>query len=679
MPRKPRNPFEVTLDKATKDDFASWLSREIQSAVDARTVSDTDIQYFHQIYEQGRTRLARNMPWVDAADLTSYLGTEKVDAMRARIMKTIMVDPIWTVEGWGDAAARAPFVEEFHQWQAEQEGVQRAVYKAIHLSLIEPRGVLEVYEDTLERPVRKAMKAVLDLAEDGSAIIDENNQQKLAVGDDGRFVEAVNDQQPQAEIVVEGLERVRRGPQYRVVSYRDFLVLPAHVPDRNDVWGYGKRFFRRVADLKDRVADGQYDKDALDAMGTNDERGSATTLSGESIPVSTQIDQTAEKELWEVLFLYDFDGKGQRWYVVTIHVPSQTILRLQHDDVGKPRYVIFTPFPRPDRVDEGYSYVGNKLITVIEEHTAWRNMIADRAALAVQAPVKRLEGALWDAFEVPWGPKAVITVRDMRELEQVQIADVPQGAIEREREIKEAAERVGGLSDVVASGLQPQSSRTLGELQLRTEQTYVRMDEVIKQVQESMEDLGVIRHEIWKRALAEQETGIDAPQSVMIGLEARGVDITDVMPDKKFTASMLEGAFRFKPRGSVETADPARMRMDFAQSIQAIGMLAKVSPGVAAFLQGPKAAKALYEIWLRLYKVENKQAFLGSMSEAVQAMQQQQIQPPGPPGMGGAQPGAPGAAPVGNPGAVGPPPPAAPPTSGNPIAALLAQLRGRAA
>src|SRR5678816_4289560 len=98
-----------------------------------------------------------------------------------------------------------------------------------------------------------------------------------------------------------------------------------------------------------------------------------------------------------------------------------------------------------------------------------------------------------------------------------------------------------------------------------------------------MEELAQIRHAIWKRTLMEQgETEI--PQSAMIGLEARGLDVS-MIQGGKMTASMLEGKFKFKPRGSVETADIGRMRSDFVQAMQMLPALMQVNPMIAAQLQ----------------------------------------------------------------------------------------------
>ena len=626
-------PWDVKLSADERQRLGSWIAYELDKALATRTASDAEVSYWHTLYEQGRTRSAQNAPWADAADLTSAIGTEKVDALRARIVKTIFVEPIWTVEGWGEAGPKAPFVEEFHQWQAEVEGFQAACARSIHLSLIEPRGVLEVYEDTTRRPVRKAIKAALQLAEDGTALVGPDMQPVLQQNPDGTYVEVVDDpqtppemQQPSAEVVIDDYERIANGPRHRTIAYRDFLQLPGHAREKSEVWGYAKRFYRRVDQLTERAADGVYDKDAVEQIGTADERSAssysnagATTLSGEALNIPSQEDGLAEKELWEVLFLYDLDRTGYRWYVATLHKETSTLLRLQVDDIGRPRYFSFIPFPRPNST-EGYSFVGHKLITTIEENTAWRNMLADRASLQLQSPILRLQTALWDPDDQPMGPKSVIDVRDMHEVQAFQMPDYTAPARERIIDTERQAEKLGGMTDI-ASGSKPSEDRTLGETRLVTAFSEVRIEEVVRNVQETLEEIAQVRHLYWKRALAEQPDGLEAPSHVLQGLETRGVDVSTYLPNKKFAATMLDGAFRFKPRGSVEAADKSQQRRDYSESLRALSALAGATPLVGMLLQVPAVGKALLEEWAFLYNVRDKKAFLGQ--ETMGAVQQQ--------------------------------------------------------
>ena len=634
MPRQARNSWDVKLSADQRDELGQWLTRELDNALGSRTASEAEVAYWHVLYEQGRTRSAQNAPWADAADLTSAIGTEKVDALRARIVKTIFVDPVVTVEGWGDAEAKAPFVEAFHQWQVETTGFQAALAKAVHLSLIEPHGVIEVYEDVGRRPVRKRIKAALQLAPDGTALLGPDFQPLLERKPDGSYI-TVQDvpnappetQPPSAEVVIDDYELVARGPRYRTIPSRDFLVLPGHARERSEIWGYAKRFYRRVSQLQERARDGVYDAEVVDGLGTGDERlyasptnAGGTTLAGESLDIPSQEADLAEKELFEITFLKEFDKTGYRWYVATLHKATGALLRLQYDDIGRPRYFCLVPFPRPDFALDGYSFIGHKLITTIEENTAWRNMLADRAALQLQAPILRKQNALWDPDNEPLGPRAVWTVREMDEIQAFTIPDVTNPARERIIDTERQAEKLGGMTDV-ASGSKPSETRTLGETRLVTAFSEVRIEEVIRNIQETVEEMFQVINLLWIRALTEMDEGMESPSHVLQGLELRGADVASMLPNKRYAATVLEGAFRFKPRGSVEATDRHQQRADFSESITALGALGSVAPLIMMVIQQPDAATALLETWAQLYNVRDKKAFLGQ--EAMQGATQQ--------------------------------------------------------
>jgi hypothetical protein len=682
MARKSRDPFDVPLSKEQRETFAHWICEQLQDGLSARATQDTDVDYWHRIYEQARTRTGRQAPWVDAADLTTYLAAEKVDAIVARAMRTIFVDPIWTVEGWGDATDRAPFVEEFHQWKAEEERLQSVIDRLLQISLIEPRGLLEVYEGTEYRTVRKTIQAAVEMDPmTGGLVYGEDGQPSLQRGEDGQIVEAKGEQAFAAVTVVDVPEPVRVGPCYRVIPYRDSAILPGHARDQAEIWAYFKRFWRRLPDIQ-RNATGPrpiYDAEAVKSLTNVGDREPDAALSRSGMAVAPQDGVTSEKELWEGLVLVDLDAlmrdypvgkvkpelRGARWYLVTIHLGQQVMLRIQHDDIERSRFLPVILFPRTDRVTEGLSLVGHKLITTCEEHTAWRNMAADRAAMVVQAPVKRLTGALWDPEEQPWGPRAVIDVRDMKEVEPVTVPDLTQSVFQHIQMVERNAERIVGVNDI-AAGQVSEESRTLGEVQMATAASEVRMDLIIRRFQEVLEDLAQIRHVIWKRTLAEKPDGVDVPASLIGNLEGRGVSIDAYLPEGKITAALLDGAFRFKPKGSVETADKGKQRQSFANALQMLPALLGVFPMLGPMFQTPQAARAMGRYFLHLFNIPSPQAFLGSPSQDLLQQQQLNMIPPasaipppmmGPPGMPGQPPGG--------------------PSQGDPIQGLAAQLAAK--
>src|SRR6185295_4375348 len=102
------------------------------------------------------------------------------------------------------------------------------------------------------------------------------------------------------------------------------------------------------------------------------------------------------------------------------------------------------------------------------------------------------------------------------EITQLQVADVPNSieiGIER---AERTAERLAGVNDIASGASTESSEPTLGEQQMRTAASEVRIELIVKRFQEAMEDVWQVRHAIWKRTLAESPDGIDAPESVLI-------------------------------------------------------------------------------------------------------------------------------------------------------------------
>lgn len=615
------DPFDVTLTPAQEQDLANTLANEIELAQDAISDELDAIDYNWTLYEAGSSKITRDDPWPGAADLTSYIGVEKTDAMHARLYKNIVsAEPIWTVEGWGTSAKRAPIVEEFHQWRNEEEGLDDYLDRAMLSSLVETMGILEVVERGELRRQKVTRTVKVKTHDDGSWMMNDKGHPELHQDEQGHYVDATEDE-PRVEAVIDQLMRVRGGPEYRVLSERDFLILPAHARERKDIWGYVKRFWRRVPELREREAAGIYKN--VTALGDEGERQAEAIDARAGVQIAAQIDDSAEKELYEVSLLKDLDGDGiEEWYVVTLSVSKRVLLRVKHDDLGCDRYHLFIPFPRPGMV-RGYSFIGHKLYTLIEEHTAQRNMNADKSTLAVNAPLLRMQGSQWDADEQPFGPGRIIDVRDVKEIQQLQLSDLPASAVERERMTLAASERVAGINDI-SLGVQAAGDRTLGENQMAVAQSAVRMDLVTKRLQRTMKGLWRTLHVIRKRAL--KHAPAEPPSRVVDNLLLKN----QTLEDGKFTAELLEGNFRGKPHGSTETADILGQRADFNNGLTALANLAKVNQTIAQKLGDPGVGHALLEQFCHVYRVQDRQAFLGTAD--VQAAAQP-----------GAMPAAPGA------------------------------------
>jgi hypothetical protein len=659
---KARDPFEVPLDPEQREQLALRLIAEIEDAESVRTEvigDNAKLDQWHLLYEGGDGKLTKDYPWPDAANLTSWIGTEKVDSFRARVVKTIFSEPIWTISGWNVDTKQVALIEQFHQWKAEEERLQTYLTKVVHNALIEGTGVLEVSERPILRKIRERKRVLLQTNEDGEVILDLEGKPTPMTTPTGDLIDAPDtaDHKTTQILIVDRMVKVRGGPQYRVLSLKDFLILPGHAQERKDVWGFAKRVWKRLPELMLMQQMGVYTN--VSALGEEDERVVTPEMQREGQGVASAKANTAEKEIWEFTFLDDLDQDGvQEWYIATLHKRTRTLLRLQKDDLGQSRYLLFVPFPRT-RFIYGYSLIGHKLPTIIDEHTAWRNMITDRSKLVVAAPIKRLIGSVWNPQAVPWSPNAIIPVRDMNEIQAMTIPDVPASAIQREGAILQASERVAGMVDT-AAGAHPEQDRTLGEVRTVLGESMIRIEEVVKHLQEALEDLFQIRHEIWKRTLKQGQAKL--PKDLQAALEAKGVTVEE----GQVTFQDLDVPVRGKPRGSVDTADVSVMRQDFIQFMTALTQFSQSVPTFGVLFQDPDLGKELLYQAVRVFRWENRDAITQAIDKAAEKAKMMQAQQ----AMGGGPPQ--GAPPPGGQKPPGPQkPPGAPagPTPGGPAGA----------
>lgn len=634
--------YDVDLTPAQLDQLGDELSTELDDALSARSsIIDEGgiIDYLDWYYEQGRSA-PQDRPFPGAADLQSYFITENVDTMQAQLARAVMgVKPFCFVEGTGDSVQKAPFVEAFIDWKIPKTTLPEELDRALQGALIEDCYILEVRERIETRRMVEKMDVAIEQAPEGGAIFGTDLKPKMRMDAQGEPVAALAGE-PAVSVERTYTKTRHLGPGYEAISMKDFIFLPGHARNQEQVWGYAYRFWDRIPTITERGEDGIYDAEAIKKLGDNTDRDSEQAPKTVDT-IASQQGPSVEKELFQVSLKRDLDGDGrEEWYLATISRRHRVLLRLKLDKfvmkVGLPRCVPIVLFPRRNSV-YGYSYAADKLLTLAEEHTSLRNMKADRGALATQKPFKVRQGALWNADTHPFGIGRTIPVRSMDEVEELEISDVPNGIVEQEHSLIQAKERVGMLSDS-AVGVLANEKRTLGENKMAATGSSTRVGVVVGRLHRALRHILVLTHAMFVEQLESDQKGMAAPQSIIDGLEGRGL----TLPDGRFTAEQLKGDFNFEPYGSVEGADPNRRRELFNYSTQALGGIMGMFPVLASVAQSPDAAKAILEEWLRVNEVRDRQPFLNALAQAQAAMEQQAQmvaqQPPGPPQQGGQLP-----------------------------------------
>ena len=118
-------PIQIRLEEDRKQELLDFLTREVRSAVAARGSIVEDggkLDEWYRMYD-AQARNVKDAPFPGAADLSSHIVTEKVDALRSRLVKTLLTEPVWAVEGYGESASKATAVEQIHTWRADIERV----------------------------------------------------------------------------------------------------------------------------------------------------------------------------------------------------------------------------------------------------------------------------------------------------------------------------------------------------------------------------------------------------------------------------------------------------------------------------------------------------------------------------------------------------------------------------
>jgi hypothetical protein len=606
---KEKSPYRVKLSADDERALTVRLVEEVRAGKRARALLMDDggeIDFYYSLYEQRSQKgISRDTHRYGEADLTSPIITENVDTLVSRFVASVFkLEPLWIVEGIGDSAKKSPVVEQFMQWRQEEMRLQQVAKRGAQSSFVETGSIIEVCEDAEETQRVAVITANVLRAPDGSLVLDAKTGKPLPeLDEEGVPVEAPPEAVDTVEVKRTYTDYRRRGAYPRCLSMKDFLFLPSHARDTREVWGHAARFWMRMDELTRGEEAGKYRN--LDQLGGDtQERQQTPEMDRAGVSVETVYGfDNAEKELWRLQVWCDI-GKGLSFYTVILSEIHDVILSIEQDWLQSYRTVYLNPYPCSYSV-YGYSMAGTKLLTTAEEHTAWRNMNADRETLGANAPMKRRKGTEWDPRLQPFGAGRVIDLTNMDDVQPMEFKPTTPQAMQREQQCPVDAQRIIGINDL-GLGQNTSESRTLGENRIVTTQSFVRTDDPISNLQEAFEEVGALIHAIEVQTLKDMEGGIEAPARITSQLTRYG----DTSFKGTFTADMISGQFRFKPRGSSDQADPQRRQQAMVNGVNTLLLWAKANPALAQRLSGPEFADVILQWYVSEFKPRDVEAFL---------------------------------------------------------------------
>ena len=99
------------------------------------------------------------------------------------------------------------------------------------------------------------------------------------------------------------------------------------------------------------------------------------------------------------------------------------------------------------------------------------------------------------------------------------------------------------------------------------------------------------------------------PGDLIAAMQGRAINMGPMI-----TAEILSGAFRGKPRGSVEASDFSEMRADTVQMITSIVQLSQQVPTLKAQLNNPATTRSILTQIARIYRWPDRQNLIGNFT-----------------------------------------------------------------
>ena len=598
----------------------------------AKAQLDQSLGVWNDLYEN-RVPQTKEWPWPDAANLFVPMTSSIVDGLHARLSKAALgVRPLILVHPLDSASSElAKKIERYYDDFVQKTQINEAISDVIFLAIRDGVGLMKVnWEERKKKIKARTFEPILD--EDQQPVIDPV-ENKPATKEEVKTIDYTV------------FDNVRGYP----VELKDFYLIPSHAytlerfgPSgiSGAAKGCAHRLWIRMEELQRLAEAGVYKKEAVDMLKDNAalERDSAAiqtdvTMQG-LITVVQPYQKDKEYEIFEIYLQWDLNNDGfEEECVFAMAFKWGIMLRAEIFDYWHQMapFIDIVPWRRPRR------FYGRSVPGMLEglqrELNTIRNQRVDAVTIGLTPPLKVVKSAITRAdLSQAWGPGSRLEVETPDDVSPLAMPPINPEIYTEENNIRQDAERIVGLFDV-NTPRGTGSRRTRSEIGSVQQETYIRFDYMMKELQKSIVRLFEMIHALKLQYMPDQESF------------ARKLDPqTGEMTEETITRQeMAQANIEFRCNGDLPVADQQQER----EAAYFLYSMFIQNPLVMGNLQ---RVHALSSKVLKAWNERSDEAIIGSTEEAAaqqqQMMQQQQQaaamggQPGGPQGQQGQPPGA---------------------------------------
>lgn len=409
------------------------------------------------------------------------------------------------------------------------------------------------------------------------------------------------------------------GCKGEVVELIDFVTFPATVPDIKikACRGYGKRFFMRKGEVRDKRDDESFYEDASNRIiakeGKTSNRNPYTQSKDtvEGLKRSNKDDM----EFFELAIRGRLDGeeddKGERWFFVTYNLEHDELMACFEYPYRVPFYALFRINERPGRligrsIPQKTRDMNDEIDTQHNQRINARTIAAVPSFKAQLNAKKELDPML---RQNKWRPGGIFWLTDFQTFDQFKVQPVDQGeSLEEEaNDFKILDLYLGSSVSLLSGGAAPGDPNAPGnKTAIMIQQSNLRMDDPLAELRDGVSELGdICLSHLYQFGppFLEYQAKIEAATGQQVK-ESRSLH-------KKF----LRRGIHLQMRGVTVTQNPdAEMQKKFQLYMQLMQE--------PTFAQNPDSRLAVLRDALRAGREDGRDRYLPTP----QQLQQQQVQ-----------------------------------------------------